>query len=269
MSDPTQPTAPASDPSTQPASTPPTPTTPAVTIVDTTVVHDAFLELLASKKLMLALLSMISWLLARIGLHVDPATALAFISPLLAAIVAQGVADHGKGAEQVRTRRIALMTGQPTLVKETRMRAAVGTMFVVLVAAMAVGVYAGCGASAAIAQGANTFGSCSEVKIETLVDGKDPVVATVAIDLVSADYADAITALIAKIGEDAVACAVLAIDQVFSIGQPSTMIATTTTTTTPTLPLIQARAREMISKHGWDKKYGIGQTTGATGKVSP
>lgn len=61
----------------------------------------ALLPLLSSKKFQMALLAMLAHVLARYGLHMDPAQALEFISPLLAAILGQGIADHGKAAAEV------------------------------------------------------------------------------------------------------------------------------------------------------------------------
>lgn len=57
--------------------------------------------LLGSKKFVMAMLTMVAALAAKYGLGFDPAQALAFLSPLIAAIIGQGVADHGKEAAKI------------------------------------------------------------------------------------------------------------------------------------------------------------------------
>lgn len=58
-------------------------------------------ELFASKKFLAALAGCVATLCAKLGWQVPTDTILAALSPLIAYIVAQGIADHGKGSAQV------------------------------------------------------------------------------------------------------------------------------------------------------------------------
>jgi hypothetical protein len=57
--------------------------------------------MLESKKALTAAVSVVVWLGGKLGLHLNDATLLGAVTPLWAYILAQGVADHGKGAAQV------------------------------------------------------------------------------------------------------------------------------------------------------------------------
>jgi hypothetical protein len=118
----------------------------------------------------------------------------------------------------------------------------------------AIGVQ-GCGAGAAIQQGATTAGTCAEAKLETIVEGKDPVIATVAIDLAGANYIDAIASLIGKVGEDLVACAVLAIEQVLGANPPASAGSAAVAAATSPQAITLAHARDLIQRNNWRAKY--------------
>lgn len=57
--------------------------------------------ILGSKKAMMAIFGAIAAGLMKLGLHVDTETVGVVLTPLLTAIVSQGIADHGKGAAEV------------------------------------------------------------------------------------------------------------------------------------------------------------------------
>ncbi len=58
-------------------------------------------DLLSSKKFFVAMATVIAWIAARIGWHVDPTQLTEAMAPLISYVVAQGVADHGKTAAQL------------------------------------------------------------------------------------------------------------------------------------------------------------------------
>lgn len=68
---------------------------------DDSSLRDTLLELVRSKKFLMAVLAAIAWLGGRFGLHLDPSEATELISPILVAIAGQAVADHGKSAAQI------------------------------------------------------------------------------------------------------------------------------------------------------------------------
>lgn len=63
----------------------------------------SLLGLLASKKAMLGLLTLLAMLGARYGLGFSAEHALELISPLIAVVVGQGIADHGQGQADAAT----------------------------------------------------------------------------------------------------------------------------------------------------------------------
>lgn len=56
----------------------------------------AIKALLASKKFLMAIISMVAWAAGRFGFQLDVDEITILISPLVAAIVGQGIADAGK-----------------------------------------------------------------------------------------------------------------------------------------------------------------------------
>ena len=111
--------------------------------------REALLELLQSKKFLMALLGMLAGLLARFGWQMDPAETIMWLSPLMSAIVGQGIADHGKAAAQISAdnwkpmpKVIADEPGQPVKPPESG-RAVLDLLIalgVVLAVAMSIGV---------------------------------------------------------------------------------------------------------------------------------
>jgi hypothetical protein len=61
----------------------------------------AILEMLSSKKFLAAMLAIVGWFAGLLGFNVDPAQLAAGLSPLLAYIIGQGIADHGKPAAKI------------------------------------------------------------------------------------------------------------------------------------------------------------------------
>lgn len=54
-------------------------------------------ELLKSKKFLVALVALVVWVAGRAGLDLDREELLGAVTPLWTYVLAQGVADHGKG----------------------------------------------------------------------------------------------------------------------------------------------------------------------------
>lgn len=65
------------------------------------IIKEAVRALLASKKAVMAVLGVAVWLGGKIGLHFSSAEAFELISPIIAYLLAQGLADHGKEAAKV------------------------------------------------------------------------------------------------------------------------------------------------------------------------
>jgi hypothetical protein len=61
----------------------------------------AFKQILSSKKVVLALVAGATAGVAKLGFAVDSETVALIVSPLIAAIVGQGIADHGKEAAKI------------------------------------------------------------------------------------------------------------------------------------------------------------------------
>ena len=87
----------------------------------------------------------------------------------------------------------------------------------------------------------SAFLQCEGVNLEQDV-GDLSLLATIANDLISANYVQAIADAITALGSQAVGCAMLAIKDVSSAGKTSGAAALTP---------IEARALEMIDKYGW------------------
>lgn len=57
--------------------------------------------LLSSKKFIAALIAALVWLGGKVGLHVDSETMAGIVGPIVAYVLGQGIADHGKEAAQI------------------------------------------------------------------------------------------------------------------------------------------------------------------------
>lgn len=62
---------------------------------------DVIKGLLTSKKFVASVVGVIAWLVGKIGWDIDPAELTAMISPIIAYILGQGMADFGKEADKV------------------------------------------------------------------------------------------------------------------------------------------------------------------------
>ena len=109
--------------------------------------------------------------------------------------------------------------------------------------AIFLGLLVSCG-SPQITAGKDAFLRCGKQDLTRLV-GDQTLLATVAEDLLGGDYAGAIEALIGRVGNDAVGCAVIAVDSVLGAHAKSTMAKVTAPSPQET------RARELIAKYGW------------------
>ena len=65
----------------------------------------AIIDLCKSKKALIAIATVVAGGLAHLGLNMTTADILPILSPLMAYIVAQGIADHGKERAKVETAR--------------------------------------------------------------------------------------------------------------------------------------------------------------------
>lgn len=136
-----------------------------------------------------------------------------------------------------------------TSLKKAAMRTAQAMMLVAVVLMMpACGAQQGSG-GAGSGSGSNSakpgFLACGKADLAQMV-GDKTLLATVAAELLSANYVAAIATLVAKLGADAVGCAVLAIEQVD--GAKATP---TPTTADEPANLRAARARELIASYKW------------------
>lgn len=209
----------------------PTPAPVATVAPDATPVvgpASALSELLGSKKNVMALLALLCALAAHLGLRFTPDQAFMWVSPFLAAILGQGIADHGNSAELVRSRMTTYQGGLPagaaptpptSSLKVVGASASLGILFLL---ALGASMSHGCsGAPEKIAtevgSAAGEFLSCERVDLEGYVtlNGKTlPLIAAVANDLASQNYDQLFTDLVTQLGRDAVGCATLAIADV-------------------------------------------------------
>lgn len=63
---------------------------------------DMLRELLSSKKLIVALIGVIVALASRVGLDLSTEDVALVVSPIVAFILGQGIADHGKSAAKLK-----------------------------------------------------------------------------------------------------------------------------------------------------------------------
>ena len=61
------------------------------------------MALIGSKKFQAAVIAVVVMVGAEIGLDLDTEALLAIVSPLIAYILGQGIADHGKEAEKLKS----------------------------------------------------------------------------------------------------------------------------------------------------------------------
>lgn len=70
----------------------------------TQALKDTLTELLGSKKFLILLATLVAAAAARFGLNVSPDAIVPYLGLAATAILAQGIADHGKGAAEVATK---------------------------------------------------------------------------------------------------------------------------------------------------------------------
>lgn len=147
---------------------------------------EAIKGLLASKKFLMAILTVVAWLVARKGYAMDVDETFALISPLIAAIVGQGIADVGKGkaltdAESLRA-RIAELQSQLAAIETAKkpesgaINLALMQLLVCIAAAFALATSVGCGwlkrESKAVAA---AFADCTKGQAKAAVDELAPL----------------------------------------------------------------------------------------------
>ena len=138
-------------------------------------------------------------------------------------------------------------------------RAATAASAIATAALVALAVACSSTTAQAIKQDVGSAGSaflqCEGVNLEQDV-GDLSLLATIAKDLVGANYVQAIADAITTLGSQAVGCAMLAIKDVSSAGKTSGAAALTP---------IEARALEMIDKYGWKRAPPSAKSTTAAG----
>lgn len=150
-------------------------------------------SLLSSKKFVMAILSVIAFIAAKKGFDFDTAAAFTAISPMLAAIVGQGIADHGKSAAEINAASAAASSASATAAltamvapssKPSPAIAPVAMLAVLLVALVALGTSA-CGPkSAAFAKG---VWDCTQPQRAELVGQLEPALESIIVTSTSAD----------------------------------------------------------------------------------
>lgn len=60
--------------------------------------------LLSSKKFVAAMIAALVWLGGKVGLHVDTETLAGIVGPIVAYVLGQGIADHGKEAALIASK---------------------------------------------------------------------------------------------------------------------------------------------------------------------
>lgn len=209
-----------------------------------TAFKDMATELMGSKKFFIFIATLISSGLALVHWNVDPAVIDHYLELAGALIVAQGVADHGKGAVVAQMKAAAKGLAVPPPAKPP-VAPVVATL--ALFAGGFALVHSGCSTvTKDVKAGGSAFIDCSKADIQQVVDGSTglTLLAAVVGDLAQQNYADLIDQLVAKFGDVAVGCAVRAVDVALTAAKGS---AATTAEATPAL----AHADDVISKRGW------------------
>jgi hypothetical protein len=182
-----------------------------------------------------------------------PSSGLTADAPLLAKIV--GMAIAGLSALNYTAQRTALKrahlaaraAGAPMQLSSGK-AAQIAASAAIVAIVLLIGFVGGCtktgsGATSPIAAGGNAFLQCGKQDLTQLVGDKS-LLATVATDLLGENYAQAVGDLIGKIGNDAVGCAVLAVDAVAGAEKSGSP-------TPHALALQGSRAKELIAKYNW------------------
>lgn len=180
------------------------------------------------------------------------------ISTILGLLAGSAMYTHGRSKLKVA----AINGGKAPANENVSINNVASTAGVFALVAMLSFGHAGCSGTSVtttLKNGGISFLQCEKVNLQQIIDGKTSLIATVVIDLASANYAGAISSTIAKVGGDAVGCAVLAIEQVFGAGKAAAASAGSGAgsgsgpTLLPALAdsPIAARAREMMTAYNW------------------
>lgn len=178
-------------------------------------------------------------------------------APLVAKLVSMAIAalstiSYQANRTNLKRSHLAYAAGAaaapPSSTIASKVPAVTGAAAALLALIVAFGSAHGCSGTTATAikAGGEAFLTCGKQDLTQLVQDKDGKTVTllkaVADDLVAADYGKLIADLLGTVGNDAVGCAVLAVDTVVTAGQTSGAKALTP---------IEVRANEMIQKYGW------------------
>jgi len=190
----------------------------------------------------LTAIAMILGILPNTGLLANAPLALKIVGLASSVLAALGYTANRTSLK--RAHLVAHMTARYAAPPSSSLgaRAATAAALVGLVVAAAIGCgSSSTGATSPIQAGGDAFLQCEGTDLSQDV-GSGSLLATVATDIVSADYEKLIADLIAKLGGQVVGCAVIAVDTVAEAGKTSGAAALTP---------IEARARALIQKYGW------------------
>jgi urease gamma subunit len=164
--------------------------------------NKAIKDLLASKKFLIAVLTVVANIVARFGFHLDIEQAVALTSPLVAAILGQGIADIGAPAAKQLARDGVLEQVPPAI----RAGSTLSTSLLIL---LALAVFlGGCGA----AQRDRVKGivvDCTVDNVDTLTDQFGPLVKQAILQATGGDGrvdTDALLLAARNFGRDTGAC---------------------------------------------------------------
>lgn len=201
---------------------------------------DTIGELAGSKKFLVLLSSVITWVALRLGWHVDQTTINYYLGLVAAFLVAQGVADHGKGKAEVEAKAIAAARAAG---ERTPGAGFIGSKLLLVLGLIG-------------AIGAVTMTGCPHAGQVVLATGQcvldTGVLGTVLVDLASANYAALIADAITKLGPTLVTCALQAI-AASETPAPTTDAGVGSATAARRGvydPVVVARAKEMLVKYG-------------------
>lgn len=200
-----------------------------------------------SSEAWLTLLAVILGAIPNSGLVADSPLAAKLVGMAIAALAAVGYTTNRTSLKRAH---VTANAGWVTPSSATKAQPWASTTLVALGAALvAFIVILGCcttGQKTAVTNGANAFLQCGKQDLTQIIKGQgnqnQTLLQAVAEDLVSQDFEKAIADLITRLGNDAVGCAVLAVDTVVEAGKTSGAAA---------LSPIEVRARELIDKYNW------------------
>lgn len=137
--------------------------------------RDAIYELLRSKKFVMAMLGMAAVILAKFGFHFDVEETMAWLTPLLAAILGQGIADHGKAAAIVASDLNREVIQRDSQRGSVTMDALLQVALMIVIGALAIAA-ASCNMKNEIKQAGRALVDCTKAESARAVRELGPVV---------------------------------------------------------------------------------------------